>query len=166
MEEVLDYDSRTTNGAKSAEEVVQRMRAIEERLGKSCPADFRGAYVDHIHAWELLIEVERDLRAFDADFNSNAALVESFLRGAMLDLGKPREMVAERNRIKANYQQATTKLRETYHRVERIAVGYGASLPKRAPYGANGVRRPRKPRGRPGVSHHVTSTTNAGSLEY
>jgi hypothetical protein len=114
---------------KSVAAVVDRMRAISLA---GCPRDSSVAYVTHIHAWELLAEVERDAVRFDADFNSGGAMLEAFLRGLMLDpFGKAREAVAEQNRLKANYQWATKQIRETFHRVEEIAVAHGAELPKK-----------------------------------
>ena len=129
IHQVLRADSRTMAGADSVATVVVRMRRID--LSK-CPAEFRTAYLGHIHAWELLAAFERDAIAFDTNFNSGGALFEAFVRGLMQDpFGKAREATAELNRLRASYQKATTEIRETYQRVERSAIAHGAALPKR-----------------------------------
>jgi len=129
IERVLAADKGTSTGVKRVSEIVARMRAISLT---GCPTEFSSAYVTHIHAWEEMAEVERDAIAFDANFNSNGAMVEAFVRGLMLDpFGKVREGTAEQNRLRGNYQRASTKIRETFHRVEEIAVTYGATLPAR-----------------------------------
>ncbi len=129
VQQVLRADSRSTTNVSSVSAVVIRMRRID--LSK-CPNDFKAAYMEHIHAWELLADVERDAIAFDRDFNSGGAMFEAFVRGLMLDpFGKAREATAEQNRLKANYQMATTEIRETFQRVERSGTTYGAQLSKR-----------------------------------
>jgi hypothetical protein len=126
IERVLKADATTTTGATSVADVVGRMRAISLTR---CPQDFSAAYVAHIHAWELLEDFERDAIAFDANFNSGAALLEGFLRGLMLDpFGQAREATAEQKRLRANYQKATSQIRETFHRVEDISIVHGAEL--------------------------------------
>ncbi len=129
IERVLKADSTTVDGATSVAEIVSRMRAISLT---GCPQDFTAAYVVHIHAWESLAEVERDAAAFDADFNSTGAVVESFFRGVMGDpFGKTHESIAEQNRLRANWQRALTQIRETFQRAEELAVTHGAELPKK-----------------------------------
>ncbi len=126
IERVLKADATTTTGAQSVADVVGRMRAISLA---GCPQDFSVAYVAHLHAWELLQAVEQDAIAFDADFNSGAAMLQAFLRGLMLDpFGQAREATAEQKRLKANYQRATSQIRDTFHRVEDISIAHGAEL--------------------------------------
>jgi hypothetical protein len=55
--------------------------------------------------------------------------LEGFLRGLMLDpFGQAREATAEQKRLRANYQKATSQIRETFHRVEDISIVHGAEL--------------------------------------
>ena len=129
IERVLKADTTTTTGVRSIADVATRMRTISLT---GCPPDFSAAYVAHIHAWELFAEVEGDAIVFDANFNSGEAMVEAFIRGIMLDpFGKALEATAEQNRLRANYQRAQIQIRETFHRVEEIAVAHGAELPKK-----------------------------------
>ena len=103
------------------------MRAIDY---SKCPAEFRQAYVAHIHAWELLTQVELQAQQYDANLNSDGALLESFLRGAMGDpFGKANELIVMSNQLQQNYQQAAIQIKTTFNRIEEIAVGYGAKLP-------------------------------------
>lgn len=129
IESVLQADSTTTTGATSVADVVNRMRAID--LSK-CPKDFAAAYVAHIHAWELLADVEQQGRAYDANFNSGGAMVESFLRGFIGDpFGKTNESIAARNQLVTNYNSAQQQIKQTFQRVEELAVSHGAKMPKR-----------------------------------
>lgn len=126
IERVLNEDSTTTEGATSVANVVTRMNAID--LSGS-PNDFKAAYVAHIHAWELMADVEKEAIAYDANFNSVGAFLEAFLRGVMLDpFGKANEAIASQKQLRANYQRASDQIRDTFHRVEELAVSYGASL--------------------------------------
>jgi len=129
IEQVLKSDSRSTVNTTSVAAVVSRMRRID--LSK-CPNDFKAVYLEHIHAWEQLADVERDATTFDAEFNSGGALLEAFIRGFMGDpFGKANEGNAEQRRIRARYQKAMTEVRETFQRVEVSAARYGASRPKK-----------------------------------
>jgi hypothetical protein len=104
------------------------MRAIST---KGCPQDVVEAYLTHIHAWESLAAVERDCVRFNADFNSGGAMVEAFLRGLAFDpFGKMHEANAAANRIRERQEEAQTQIRETFQRVEKLAVSHGAELPK------------------------------------
>jgi hypothetical protein len=127
IERVLKQDQRTTQNATSVATVVARMRAINL---DGCPQDFRLAYIAHIHAWESLLVVEEEAKAFDANFNSGEAMIEAVLRGMVFDFGMLDEARAAQNRLRANYLKALTEIQQTYHRVEQIAVKHGAKLPK------------------------------------
>lgn len=129
IEVVLQHDATASAGAKSAAEVVTRLRAIDLA---GCPNDFKSAYVAHIHAWETMADVEREAAALKADSESGAALVESFIRGFLGDpFGKVNEVSAAQNQLQRNFQTASQQIRDSFHRVEELAVSHGANLPQR-----------------------------------
>jgi len=128
IESVLQQDATTSGGAQSAADVVARMRAIDLT---GCPNDFKSAYVAHIHAWELMADVQRDAVAHRADSESGSAMVEALIRGFMGDpFGKANEIVTAENQLQRSYQTALQQIRATFHRVEELAVTHGANLPK------------------------------------
>ncbi|MFO0787113.1 MAG: hypothetical protein U0573_12275 [Phycisphaerales bacterium] len=129
IERVLAADATTHSGANSVAEVVARMRSIDF---EGCPTNFQAAYVAHIHAWETMAAVEQEAKSFQDDYNSGGAMVESFIRGFLGDpFGKVQEGMAAQNQLQRDYQQAAQQIRDTYYRVEEIAVARGARLPKR-----------------------------------
>jgi outer membrane murein-binding lipoprotein Lpp len=128
IERVLKQDQGTTQKATSVATVVARKRAINL---DGCPQDFTLAYIAHINAWESLLAVEEEAKAFDANFNSGEAMIEAFLRGMVFDFGILSEARAAQDRLRANYQKALAEIRQTFHRVEEIAVKHGAKLPKK-----------------------------------
>lgn len=128
IERVLQVDAGCVPGARSVAEVVGRMRAIATA---GCPADFRVAYLAHLHAWELLADVEREAANFRAEANEDGVLIESFLRGLLGDpLGKANELRAAQTELQRHYQTAQQQIKQTFHRVEEVAVLHGASLPR------------------------------------
>jgi hypothetical protein len=129
IERVLAEDSKTAPGATSDMEVVTRMRAINLN---GCPQDFSAAYLTHIHAWEKLTDVEREAVALDQRYNSNSALLESFLRGIVFDFGMVGEASAAQQRLQSNYNSTSGEIRSSYQKIEQIALSYGASLKKNA----------------------------------
>ena len=48
-----------------------------------CPADFREAYLAHIHAWESMVEVEKNASALKTEANSDSTFVEALIRGML-----------------------------------------------------------------------------------
>lgn len=128
IETVLREDARAPKGAISVAGIVERMRDID--LSR-CPEDFRLAYLDHIHAWESMRDVERDAIAFRNEANSDGVMVESFIRGMLGDpLGKAKEIGAAQSELQREYQAARSEIRESFGRVEDIAVQNGANLPR------------------------------------
>jgi hypothetical protein len=126
---VLEQDATTNAGAQTVAEVVARMRVIELT---GCPNDFRAVYLAHIHAWESMADVEREAIAFKAESEAGAVIVESFIRGFLGDpFGKANEITAAQNQLQRNYQAASKQVRESFRRVEEIAVAHGANLPKK-----------------------------------
>lgn len=128
IESVLQQDSTARHGVQTVAEYAVRLRAIPLT---GCPNDFRSAYVAHLHAWELMAEVERDAAAYKAENEIGAVMVESFIRGFLGDpFGKVNEITAAENQLQQSLQLASQKIRDTFQRVEEIAVAHGANLPK------------------------------------
>lgn len=128
IEAVLQQDVTVTVEVKSIEEAVARMRAIDLT---GCPNDFKAAYVTHIHAWELMADVQREAAAHRADSESGSAMVEALIRGFMGDpFGKANEFATAENQLQWSYQTAQQQIRATFQRVEELAVTHGANLPK------------------------------------
>jgi len=129
IERVLAADKGTTTGVRSVAEVVARMRAISLA---GCPTEFSSAYLAHIHAWESVAVVERKAIALKNESESTGALVEAFIRGVLLDpFGKANEIKAEFRHLQAEYEVANREVKQTFHKVEQIAVAQGATLPSR-----------------------------------
>lgn len=128
IERVLREDARTNENARTVAEVVARMRAVDTA---GCPTDFRAAYLAHVHAWERMADVEREAAAFRARADSDGVLVESFIRGMLGDpLGTANEMRSAQTQLQRDYQAADRQVKDTFHRVEELAVLHGASLPR------------------------------------
>lgn len=124
IERVLRQDNSAAENAENVQEVVGNMRSI--RIS-GCPADFREAYVAHIHAWESLAEVEQQAIAVGEHYSSGEAIAEAFIRGAFGDpLGKAGEAIAADRQVQWNYNYAQEQIRTTYQDVERVAARYGA----------------------------------------
>ena len=129
IERVLAQDATTHNGAASVAAVVRNMRGIDL---SGCPSDFRGAYVAHVHAWESMAEVEQAGIMLKADSESAGAFMESFIRGFLGDpFGKANEINTAHNQLQQRALTVQQQIRETFHRVEEIAVARGARLPKK-----------------------------------
>ena len=100
------------SAAQAALELARRMQAMDTR---SCPADFRVAFQEHINAWRNAAEY------FSADTGLNAffeGLAAGFFEDASL-LG-----VSARNA-----QLAAREINVTYQRLVTIAAAYGARVP-------------------------------------
>jgi hypothetical protein len=127
IEMVLREDARIPGGARNVAEIATRMRDIDL---SGCPEDFRLAYLDHIHAWETMRDVERDAIALRKEANSDGVMVESFIRGMLGDpFGKANEISAAQSQILRDYKAARSEIKETFDRVEDIAVRNAANLP-------------------------------------
>lgn len=128
VKHVLEQDAKTHVGVQSANQAVAGMRAIDTT---NCPADFRATYLSHIHAWETMADVERDAIAFKATANSDGVLVESLIRGYLGDpLVKANEIQAAQSQLQQKYLAARLQVKQTFNRVETIALHYGATTPK------------------------------------
>jgi hypothetical protein len=128
VERVLKEDQAACIWAQTAAGAAASMRAIDT---SACPNDFRAAYLAHVHAWEAMAAVEREAAAFRARNDPEGVLVESFIRGLLGDpLGKANQVAAEQGELLRGYNAASRGIRETFNRVEEVAVGHGAKLPK------------------------------------
>ena len=128
IERVLQADKETSQ-SRSVAEVVSKMRAIDQT---DCPNDFKAAYLAHIHAWESVAVVERKAIALKAESESTGALVESFIRGVLMDpFGKTNEIKAEFRHLQGEYEAASRDVKQTFEKVEQLAVANGAKLPQK-----------------------------------
>jgi hypothetical protein len=125
IERVLREDSACNEGAQTTGEVVARMRRVDS---SRCPNDFRAAYLAHIHAWELMVDIEQRAVALEAERESVAVFVESFIRGFLGDpLGKANEIGEAQGQWARDCRTASMQVRLTYQHVEKIAVSHGAT---------------------------------------
>lgn len=126
IERVLREDVAANAGATSVGQVASRMRAINTT---GCPRDFAAAYLTHVHAWETMAEVEREIIAFHAHSQSGEVMAEAFIRGFLGDpFGKVSELAALHGDIGRRAHGAQQQIRVTFQDVERVAVNHGARL--------------------------------------
>jgi|GEM_PF-2488041 len=97
-----------------------------------CPREFAVAYVDHIHAWEDAGNIQRALQ----DMKGNDKASETMLLEIIQRLSGAKESAwddaQEKNKqLQAAAEIASANIKETFREVERIAVAYGATLPKK-----------------------------------
>jgi hypothetical protein len=123
--QVLVQDHKTGQSVSSVAQIVRNMEAID--LSK-CPARFREAYLNHITAWEEMAEVEAEAQQWQQNYNSMAAMTESFLRGMALDNSMPGEADAARSKLYDLNRKAAEDIRTTFNQVQLIAEDYGASV--------------------------------------
>ena len=129
IERVLAQDATTLNGATTIAAVVVNMRAIDTN---GCPDDFRAAYLSHVHAWEIMADVEQEAIAYKANNESASAYAESLIRGFLGDpFGKANEVARAQNQLQGHVQAAQQQIRVSFQRVEEVAVARGANLPKK-----------------------------------
>ena len=97
-----------------------------------CPNDFKAAYLAHIHAWETLIDLEQRVNNFKKERNGPGDFIEGFIRGYSGDpFGKMNEIRSAGSKLDSELQSANQQIKQTYNKVEEIAVSYGANLPTR-----------------------------------
>lgn len=134
IERVLAANAATTDGEPSVAEVVSRMRAIDL---DGCPTEFQEAYLAHIHAWELAETIEYDIEAHNDYYNSWGAMLESLLRGMVLDSGMIDELKEAESQLAERMLEARQRIQATYQRVEQVAIANGAALVPRELTDAN-----------------------------
>lgn len=129
IEDVVKQDAAlgaVSGGSETRQ--AQAMRAID--LSR-CPSDFAEAYTVHIQAWERAAAIQRDLDRLNSDDNVS----ETIARSIIADLGGSdaapiHDAVELNNRLKADHQQAVLIIKESFNDVERVAVSYGATVPR------------------------------------
>lgn len=127
MEQVLQADHQASVGIKHYSEIVPRMRAISL---EGCPSEFRSAYLAHIHAWEDVEKVLREIEQLSSNDNQSALFWESALRGFFGDVFTiPARILEQANALDQKYATAQQEVKTTYRRLEEIAVSLGATLP-------------------------------------
>ncbi|MCA9092494.1 MAG: hypothetical protein KDA68_03330 [Planctomycetaceae bacterium] len=123
---VLAEDRQQSAEAQNFEEIPQKMRRIDL---SGCPNEFKAAYLAHIHAWEAAVQVLIEAKQFQKQSNSSDAFVESMLRSFMGDpFGKIHEVMQTNQELQRRYQTAHEGIQTSYHRVEELAVLFGAQL--------------------------------------
>jgi hypothetical protein len=123
----MKQDGGCNQGATSVAEVVGRMKAIDT---SACPNDFRAAYLAHLHAWEMMADVEQEAIALKNESEPAGAEVESVIRGFLGDpFGKASEIMDAQGELQKKFKDAAQQVKLTFHRVEEIAVAHGAHLP-------------------------------------
>ena len=126
IEKVLKLDRFTGFEAESATNVIYKMRQID--LGK-CPSDFRAAYVQHIHAWEELVSLEQEVKLINGRMTAVPTVLESFIRGFVFDFSMLFEANDQAGELQQRFIAGAEKVRDSFQKVEKIAVGYGVMLP-------------------------------------
>lgn len=151
IERVLIEDSRTTEAA-SLEGLTRRISKMEAIDTYQCPTDFRQAYLAHIAAWRQGLRLwhravslgekhQSDVARFKEKNSGVNAFIESFVRGLVFDLGKPKEIIQDARRLDEKHQAEVAQIGKEWERnneaiastfstVQQIAAGYGAKLPK------------------------------------
>jgi hypothetical protein len=127
IEDVLKQDAACNQDSASVAEVVGRMRAIDT---SACPNDFRSAYLGHVHAWDMMADMEREAVELKNQSESAATIVESFIRGFLGNpFGKAGEPGDAQSQLQKRFKEAAQQIKLTFHHVEEVAVAHGARLP-------------------------------------
>lgn len=110
-------------------QLVAEMRKLDM---SQCPRDFALAYLDHIHAWGEAAEIQQALKALRSDKNvgdvMKLTIIQKLFGSDETALSNALEM---EKKLLSAAQNTSALINETYHEVERIAVAYGATLPKK-----------------------------------
>jgi hypothetical protein len=135
IERVIAYDKSLSDATKTTEEdsldtVRSYVMALRQIDFSGCPDDFRQAYLRHIHAWDKTIPVLELAKHHKMESESIGAFIEGFLRGLVFDFGMIEEDKQARNAVMERIQSAQKAVQDTWHRVEEIAVHYGAQVAK------------------------------------
>ena len=127
IERVLLADQQTSSQVKHYTGVIPYMRGIDLT---DCPAEFKAAFLAHIHAWEDAIAVLQEAEEFASQTNQNQIFWESFVRGFFGDVVTvPNQVLQQNQDLQDRYEKAHQEVGTTYRRVEEIAVAHGATLP-------------------------------------
>ena len=96
---------------------------------ENCPKDFRAAYVQHIHAWEDMVAWEQEGSMLVGNINSIPSLAEAFVRGIAFDYSSVWEAGDQMEELHQKLINVVEKMRRSFHKVEDVAIQYGAKLP-------------------------------------
>lgn len=95
------------------------------------PPDFSAAYVDHIHAWEDLARVDKALMQLSSEENINELLSQEVMNEIFGTGASPiLDAMELENKLNERRQIIGENILATFREVERIAVTYGATLPR------------------------------------
>jgi len=122
---VLQQD-KETEGIKDDGQRIKQMRDIDL---SECPEDFRGAYVDNIHAWEDAAPIDVAL----AQLQSKSVRDDATLAGILATLFNSEKTPYSDwqdaiEGLKQKRREASDKINDTWKIVENIAVKYGGKL--------------------------------------
>lgn len=130
MERILQADHQAFLDLRHFTEIVPRMRTIDL---EGCPSEFRSAYLAHIHAWEDVEKVLREIEQLSSTDNQSAIFWESAIRGFFGDIFTiPARILEQAGELDQRYAAAQQQVEITYRRLEELAVSQGAKLPPRA----------------------------------
>jgi hypothetical protein len=128
IESVLQQAREAETGATSARQMADRVKRID---AKSCPSDFRSAFLAYTQAWESLAEVEAQAAAFESQSGSGDVLFESMIRGFLGDpFGKAVEIMDTQKGLERAAWIAGLEIQQAHNRMAQIAVSHGAELPE------------------------------------
>jgi len=135
IERVIAYDKSLSDATKDTEEdmlgtVRSYVMALRRIDFSGCPDDFRQAYLKHIHAWDKMIPALEQTQLHKMESESIGAFIEGLIRGLVFDFGMLEEDKQARNAIIERIQSAQEAVQNTWHKVEEIAVHYGAQVVK------------------------------------
>ena len=124
---VLTLDANTS----SISDLTTRVNAMRDIDLSQCPRDFAVAYIDHIHAWKHSAEAYNALTKLHEDGNIGAVLLaEGISQLLELDEHPLKDAADAENRLTEAATEASGEIKSTWETIERISVGYGATLPK------------------------------------
>lgn len=124
---VLQQDVPLETGSETVDERIQRLKSIKM---DGCPTDFRLAYLNYIHAWEALSDVQRDMSDLrrQQKQNETADTIDAISRWFKLDFtSKAQELDAPRQELYKKGKMAYQRIKEEHDEVEKLAVKYGAA---------------------------------------
>lgn len=124
-----DYTISVSLYSSDKNRVAEEMRKLDM---SQCPRDFAVAYLDHIYAWEDAGKIQRAERALHSDENIGNVLGQQLMQSIFSsDESALRDAAETETRLRAAAEAASSRIITTFHKVERIAVAYGATLPQK-----------------------------------
>jgi hypothetical protein len=125
---LLHYDD--LNAAIHKGDDTQTAEGMRKLDLSQCPPNFAAAYMDHIHAWEDAAEIQRAQNRLESNDNRGSVVITTALQKLLgSDKNALKDASAMETKLKDAENVAGANIKDTYHKVERIAVAYGATLP-------------------------------------